>query len=156
MGMAPPDFPELDKYTYIGKGHFQTIFKNSTHMMNASGMCMFGSMAVPPDALPTFLSLVTGWELTAEELDKTGHRIATMRQVFNIREGLKPKDFKLQGLPIGVPPLEEGPVAGVTVDAETLSREYLEAMGWDVDTGKPSKEKLEELGLFDIAKEFWP
>jgi len=156
MGLAPPGFPELDKYTYTGKGHFQAMFKNSTHMMNASGMCMFGSMAVPPEALPTFLSLVTGWELSAEELDKTGQRIAAMRQAFNAREGLKPQDFKLQGWPIGIPPLEEGPLAGVTVDAETLSREYLEAMGWDVETGKPSKEKLEGLGLSDIAQEFWP
>jgi len=155
-GPPPPGLPPMDKYTYTGKGPMEAAFKNRSHTMNASGMCMFGSAVLPPNALPTYLSVVTGWEFTPEEILKTGERIANIRQAFNVREGLTPRDFKLSGRPIGDPPLEEGPVANVMVDADTLHAEYFRAMEWDTETGKPSKKKLEELGLDDVAKELWP
>jgi aldehyde:ferredoxin oxidoreductase len=47
--------------------------------------------------------------------------------------------------------LEEGPHAGVSLDAETLQREFLAACDWDQQTCKPSRAKLEELGLQDVA-----
>ena len=158
IGMAPPglELPPLDKYTYTGKGPTEAMGKNACHTMNASGMCLFGLSAVPLDSLPSFLSVVTGWEFTLEEIGRIGERIANIRQAFNLREGLTPKDFKLRGRPIGDPPLEEGPVANVRVDADTLRAEYFRAMDWDTETGKPSKKKLGELGLDDIAKELWP
>jgi aldehyde:ferredoxin oxidoreductase len=86
----------------------------------------------------------------------TGERIATIRQAINVREGLTPKDFITPGRMVGNPPLEEGPVAHVTVDVETMVAEYYKAMDWDLETGKPSKQKLLELGLDDVAQEFWP
>ncbi|MFP3976034.1 MAG: aldehyde ferredoxin oxidoreductase C-terminal domain-containing protein, partial [Dehalococcoidia bacterium] len=96
---------------------------------------------------------VTGWDITVDELLKTGERIANMRQAFNIREGLNPMQFKVPDRVLGNPPQKEGPVAGVTVDMDTLAKEYLAAMDWDTETAKPSKRKLEELGLEDVAKE---
>jgi aldehyde:ferredoxin oxidoreductase len=42
------------------------------------------------------------------------------------------------------------------VDIETLRREYLLAMDWDPESGKPSKRKLLELGLEDVAEALWP
>ena len=44
----------------------------------------------------------------------------------------------------------------ITIDEDTLDREYLTAMEWDLKTAKPSKKKLKELGLEDVAKELWP
>ncbi|MBM3133024.1 MAG: hypothetical protein FJZ95_08345, partial [Chloroflexi bacterium] len=59
------------------------------------------------------------------------------------------------GRAIGNPALKEGPTAGVTVDASTLRDEYFRAMDWDIESGKPSKQKLEALGLNDVARELW-
>jgi aldehyde:ferredoxin oxidoreductase len=146
---------QLDKYTYTGKGEIEAKLKNAHHLVNASGMCNFGSVVLPADALPTFLALVTGWELSLDELDRTGQRIAAIRQAFNAREGITAKDLKLKGRPIGNPPLEKGPLAKVKVDVDTLRDEFFKAMDWDIETGKPSKKKLEELGLEDVAKELW-
>jgi len=42
------------------------------------------------------------------------------------------------------------------VDIETLGRDYLVAMDWDPDSGKPSRSKLQELGLEDVAQVLWP
>jgi aldehyde:ferredoxin oxidoreductase len=89
-----------------------------------------------------------------DEIIKTGHRIVTMRQAFNIREGLK-TPWKFPDRMMGIPPKKEGPRAGITLDKDELSKEYYEALGWDVKTGKPSKEVLLELGLDDVAKELY-
>jgi aldehyde:ferredoxin oxidoreductase len=99
---------------------------------------------------------VTGWDVTNEELLKTGERIANIRQAFNIREGLNPLEFKVPDRVLGKPPLKEGPVAGVTIDEDTMIKEYLTAMDWDLKTAKPSKKKLLELGLADVVQELWP
>ena len=44
-----------------------------------------------------------------------------------------------------------GPLAGVTIDQDTVNREFLEAMDWDLETTRPSRTKLLELGLEDVA-----
>ena len=99
---------------------------------------------------------VTGWDVTTDELLKTGERIANLRQAFNVREGLNPLQFKVPDRVLGIPPQKEGPLAGITIDEGTLDKEYLAAMDWDLNTAKPSKKKLQELGLEDVARELWP
>ena len=99
------------------------------------------------------MGAVSGWDLTLEELLKTGERIANIRQAFNIREGLNSLTFKFPDRVIGNPPSKEGPLAGVTVDVETLAEDYLTAMDWDLKTARPSEKKLQELGLEDVARE---
>ena len=150
------DIPPLDKYTYSGKGKYETIFKNQIHIVNCSGMCIFGFEVLPWDELRDVLSAVTGWPLSQEEVYNTGGRIAILRQAFNLREGLLPEDFKLPGRVKGEPPLKEGPVANITLDVETMVSEYYRAMDWDPKTGKPSRKRLEELELKDVANDLWP
>ncbi len=52
----------------------------------------------------------------------------------------------------GVPPQSEGPLKGVTIDIDSLAKEYRTAMGWDPNTGKPTETCLTKLGLYDIVK----
>ena len=113
-------------------------------------------LVTPVDTVPTFLSVITGWQLSPEEITRMGERIATIRQAFNAREGLTPKDFKMPDRAIGKPPLKEGPTANITIDADTMVSEYYKAADWDPETGKPNKKKLLELGLEDVARELWP
>jgi aldehyde:ferredoxin oxidoreductase len=157
IGMQPPSWlPPMDKYTFTGKGPIEAAIKNSLHTVNASGICSFGMGVLPDDALTTFISTVTGWEFDLIQSLKIGERIANVRQAFNTREGLTAQDFKIKGRPIGDPPLDDGPTAHQTIDADTLRAEYFQAMDWDPNTGKPIKSKLDELGLDDIASELWP
>jgi aldehyde:ferredoxin oxidoreductase len=159
MGAAVPldiELPPLDKNVATGKGPIEALFKNGVHIVNTSGVCSFSSMVLPTDGLAELLAAVTGLQRSQDELNLIGERIANIRQAFNVREGIKPADHKITGRPVGDPPLDEGPTAGVKVDADTLTREYMGAMGWDLETGKPSRKKLEELGLDDVAEELWP
>jgi len=40
-------------------------------------------------------------------------------------------------------------------DMDVLLREYYDFRKWDWSTGKPTKEKLVELGLEDAARDLW-
>jgi aldehyde:ferredoxin oxidoreductase len=55
----------------------------------------------------------------------------------------------------GRPPLEKGPLAGITIEVDTQIEDFLKAHDWDVNTGMPSKDKLMELGLDDVAEDFY-
>ena len=154
-GMAPPGLlPSFDQKSFSGRAEAHKIGANFLHIINSLGMCEFMYWATPHvNVVPEFLNAITGWDVTIDELVKTGERISNLRQAFNIREGLNPLQFKVPDRLLGRPPQKEGPVAGVTVDEDTLAKEYMAAMDWDPKTAKPSKKKLQELGLDDVAKE---
>jgi aldehyde:ferredoxin oxidoreductase len=76
-----------------------------------------------------------------------------MRLAFNLREGISCADWKIPGRMVGDPPLTAGPLQGITVDAQTMISEYFETMGWDTRSGRPSREKLQELGLDRIVQD---
>jgi aldehyde:ferredoxin oxidoreductase len=53
-------------------------------------------------------------------------------------------------------PLKGGASKGQLISKEDLKGmldEYYEARGWDVNTGVPTKAKLQELGLDNVAKD---
>jgi aldehyde:ferredoxin oxidoreductase len=85
----------------------------------------------------------------------TGERIGTMRLAFNIREGTSPKKLSYPPIALGMPPLSDGPTKNITVDLETICREYYTEMDWDWATGKPTRRKLQELGLDWLAGDIW-
>jgi len=149
--------PKFDLKSFSGRGEARKMGSNFHQVVVCTGTCLFVFWAFPNvDPIADFMRAITGWEVTDNELLKTGERISNLRQAFNIREGLNPLKFKVPDRVIGKPPLKEGPAAGVTVDEDTMIKEYLTAMDWDLKTAKPSKKKLLELGLADVAQELWP
>jgi len=128
------------------------------YLVNAAGLCLHSNLIIadPVKYIVGFLSAVTGWERSMDELLKAGERIANMRHVFNLREGINPLEYKVHPRIIGRPPQKEGPLAGVSCDIEAQVYWNLGALDWDRVTTKPSKKKLLELGLDDVAKELWP
>ena len=129
-----------------------------THLNNAMGTCMIifqWETARGPYTQP-MMKAVTGLDRSMKELLKCGERIGVMRHVFNLREGLNPLKHYLHGRVIGRPPQEDGPLAGVTCDVEAEAWWHLGALDWDRITTVPSRNKLLELGLDDIADELWP
>lgn len=127
--------------------------------VQAAGVCSFTSfLQGAGDDTPQFsdfINAVTGWTLNPADLVTIGDRIATMRQIFNIREGFTPSDFTYPDRVLGIPPLQSGPLAGVTVKEQVtkMVSEYYQSLDWNLKTGKPSTQKLIDLGLADIAKE---
>ncbi len=129
-----------------------------SHLNNAMGTCMiiFMWQAARGPYIRKMMTSVTGLDRSMEELTRTGDRIGTMRHIFNLREGLNPLEHYIHPRVIGRPPQEEGPLAGVTLDIEHEGWWYLGALEWDRKTTIPSRNKLLELGMNDIAEEYWP
>jgi aldehyde:ferredoxin oxidoreductase len=129
-----------------------------THVINAAGVCLFYGMSIPSSSrhLVEGMKAVTGWDRSMGELLKIGERIANMRHVINLREGINPLDWNVHPRIVGKPPQEVGPLAGITADIEAQVYWNLGALDWDRFTTKPSKRKLLELGLEDIAQDLWP
>ena len=149
--------PEFDSRSLKGRGKPHKQGMGITSAYNAAGICMFiiGDAYRHIDDFVEALRTITGWDMTLEELIKTGARIETMKQAFNVREGIK-TPWKHHDRMLGKPPKKVGPRAGATLDEEELAKEYYEALGWDPKTGKPSKKALLDLGLNDVAKVLWP
>jgi aldehyde:ferredoxin oxidoreductase len=118
------------------------------HVLSAAGLCYFGRMW---PYLTNFMNAVTGWDYSQDELSKAGERIATLRHVFNLREGINPLKWSVHPRIIGKTPFESGPLAGVTADIEAQIYWNLGALDWDRFTTRPSKKKLAYLGLDDVV-----
>ena len=158
-GLKPPGLPtpDFDSKSFRGRGEAHKIASNHHHFMASAGMCEFMYWSLhSADAIHEFVNAITGWDTTMDEVLKTGERISNMRHAFNLREGLNPLQFRVPDRVLGRPPLKEGPLIGVTIDEDIMIKEYLTAMEWDAKTTKPSKKKLLELGLDDVAKDLCP
>jgi aldehyde:ferredoxin oxidoreductase len=152
-GFGREGMPDFDEGAFVGRGVPHKIGTCRQHIIMCSGLCLFVNGSLPSSHVITeFMRAVTGWDLTDEELLVTGERIENMRQAFNIREGTDLLKREVPDRILGKPPHKVGPTAGITVDAETLVKEYLEEMDWDLKTARPSEKKLKELGLDDVAK----
>jgi aldehyde:ferredoxin oxidoreductase len=86
-----------------------------------------------------------GIKFGLEQVKLYGERIATMKRLFNIKMGLTPKDDRLPK--ILSRPFNSGGSAGRTPDFAKLKKLFYKFRDWDLITGKPSKNKLKQLGL---------
>ncbi|MDP2949305.1 MAG: aldehyde ferredoxin oxidoreductase C-terminal domain-containing protein, partial [Chloroflexota bacterium] len=141
---------ELPKYQYSGKAEMHAKQMELVHVLNATGGCLFAYISYPVQYMADFLTAITGNEYSLDDLYVAGERIANLRHAFNLREGLNPLEFQLHGRLTGNPPLIAGNLRGVTVDADTMVREYCEAMKWNTETARPDPQRLRELGLEDL------
>lgn len=119
-----------------------------TQLYNGAGLCMFGAM-MGADRIPIFewLNAATGWHLTPEEYMTAGRRIQTIRQLFNVREGIDLHSLAINPRAAGHPPLQRGANRGRSVPLAALMRTYWEHIGWDAGTGIPTAQTLQELGI---------
>jgi aldehyde:ferredoxin oxidoreductase len=115
---------------------------------NSLGVCMFGTY-LGADRLPLFewTNAATGWNLTPDEYMEIGLRIQTLRQMFNIKHGVKPAEIRVSARALGIPPLKRGPNKHNRLNLEAMRRNYWQEIGWDPETGKPLPETMDGLGL---------
>jgi aldehyde:ferredoxin oxidoreductase len=93
-------------------------------------------------------------------MKKAGERIWNLFKALNMREGFDRKDDRFppkwleplkdaEGKEIPLATCEGRPVTMDTFNA--MLDEYYDERGWDIKTGNPTREKLEELDLGDVA-----
>lgn len=128
----------------------------SQHMysaMDSLNLCQFvygpAWQLYGPEEMVKLVQAVTGWEdVSFEELQTVGERRLNMMRAFNAREGI---DRKADELPDKLfKPLKGGVSDGWKLDRDEVKAaidKYFEFCGWDIESGIPKREKLEELDL---------
>ncbi len=120
-------------------------------LLDTLGLCMFcwgpGNLFTYRD-LEDLLRYTTGWDCSMWELMKVGERRINMMRQLNAKRGFTRKDDKLPKRLNN--PLPDGPAKGRRVDPQAFAEmqdQYYDLMGWDRETGNPTKGRLCELGL---------
>jgi aldehyde:ferredoxin oxidoreductase len=126
-----------------------TLFK-AMQFLRLLGDCLPVCMILPYNyrQLADLTSAVTGWDVDIPELTRTAERILTMMRLFNIREGFTEADDKLPAR--FFQPKTDGYLAQAKPDSakfERAKRYYYSLMGWDKQTGVPTTETIEDLGI---------
>jgi aldehyde:ferredoxin oxidoreductase len=144
--------------SYKGKPLATIISEHMERVPDSLGICkwLYGLFIFQDVEMATrYFNLVTGKDWEADQLLKVSERVRNLERMFDVRQGLTraddslPKKFFEQ-------PLSKGRYKGEVLDREKFEQmkdEYYELRGWDKKTGIPTREKLEELDLKDVADE---
>ena len=134
------------------KGEVMSILENWGHFFAATGLCAFHEFAYKRYPTAEGVACLFGWDdFDRNEALLAGEKIHTLRHCFNVREGIT--EWKMPKRILGDPPFEKGPTANFTLDVEVIKKAYYRKMDWDYVTGKPSKDKLERLGLAELVND---
>ncbi|MGB9920217.1 MAG: aldehyde ferredoxin oxidoreductase family protein [Moorellales bacterium] len=158
FGVPVPE--PVDRFAYEGKGRLCKWNQDvRTATCDCPTMCAFLlDQAVVDIALEntaTLVSTASGLSFTAEEVEKVGERVNNLARMFNVREGFGRADDTAPKR-LMEEPIKAGASAGQRIAKEDLDRmldEYYQARGWDKTTGRPTREKLLELGLEEAVKD---
>lgn len=147
----------------LEKGVARLIYNEYICMLASMvGVCQFVYSAYSADfdrvmkkvgALPGLYSAVTGFDADMDYLWERVERAHNVERMLNVRLGMRRKDddmprrFREEALP-------DGPYAGQRYDInDEFIEEYYRQRGWEVETGIPTREKLESLGLHEESRE---
>lgn len=145
-------YAKSKKYEPQGKGKITSIVTKYYNAANGCGFCIFGLQVGANIPAFEWVNAATGWNYSNDDYLVTGERIWTLRQAFNVREGIHPKQLLMHPRAQGNPPLEKGPLAGVTLDMQTMLKEFFSEFGWDYEKGLPDIARLDALGLGEVKK----
>jgi len=147
-----------DPLSYEGKASGVIFYEHNVALADMLGICKLLSPWISvrflnAEIMAELFSTATGVKMGEAELVKAAERVYNVERAFIVREGARRKD--------DYPPWREfeepyvsGPFKGHVLDRkkyDAMLDEYYRLHGWDVKTGIPSRDKLEELGLADIA-----
>jgi aldehyde:ferredoxin oxidoreductase len=138
-----------------GRGKLVKEMEDSYALIDSLIVCKFsrGTYYKELEDMTKLYNLVTGYEMTPEEMKRAGERINNVARVFNIREGLSRKDDTLPYKVMHDPIPDEGSSKGAYVSQEELDLlldDYYESRGWTRE-GVPTVAKLQELGMNDLV-----
>lgn len=161
-----------DVYTYEDKAQTTIVIQHMSRLKNSLVLCDWSIFPIntslnnpdykgDPDMERKLYQAVTGEEVTVKEWIKIGERIFNMERAIGAREGRRKEDDTVDEYYFRVPETEgaawelklDPPPVADREKFEKMREEYYTLRGADLETGIPTKEKLEELGLADVAEE---
>lgn len=114
--------------------------------IDSSGCCLF--VNAPIDDMIEMTSAATGREESIATLSQAGERILTLKRMININLGLSREHEVMPDLLTR--PLPDANSRGFVPPAEQMLREYYQLREWDIASGRPTPQKLIQLGLSEL------
>ncbi len=167
MGFSPALQERIFTDTGFDLGKLTANYENWGILLNCLGICfrMQSSRLYDMQSCVDLYSSATGIETSGEALTRACDRSFNIYRAANVREGFGRKDDRFPDRWFQPLKKEDGSEVrlqdyfGTKVitreDAEKILDSYYEEKGWDVPSGKPSRAKLEELGLNKVARDLW-
>jgi aldehyde:ferredoxin oxidoreductase len=145
--------------TSYNKADAANFFQDVYTIADALEVCKFitahNGHGITLADMADMLYSVTGVSMDTSGMREVANRIFTVERAFLVREGITKQDDFLRGKWVNGP-VPNGPFEGNTIEEDKwrqMLEEYYETRGWDPDTGIPTRETLESLGLQDVARE---
>lgn len=136
----------VDPYTSEGKAKLVYDAQVYNGVKFSAVICDFWALDL--DTLAELLTIVTGEDFTASDMETIGERVIHIARLFNQREGFTKKDDTLPNRLFNEV-LKTGAAAGKKLpkeDFEKMLHEYYALMGWQPN-GTISQEKIAQLKL---------
>jgi aldehyde:ferredoxin oxidoreductase len=134
---------KTDPLGWEGKGKLLTIFQDLHAISDSFDICKFNAFSEGISEYVAQYTAMTGVQIDADGLMKTGERIYNLERYYNNLCGFTGKDDTLPEKFLKKP--GSGPAAGHVCDLDNMKKEYYEARGW-VD-GVVPQQKLRDLGI---------
>jgi len=144
-------FEGVDRFSSKNKGEEIKSMEDFMTVYDTLGVCKFSRGIFLINGVLDFVEAITGMKLSENEILKIAERINNLKRMYNVREGVTRKYFKLPKR-ITSEPLPDGVAKGSYIkpeEAEEMLDDYFKARGWDKN-GNLTNKKLKELGLGNI------
>ena len=150
-GVALPNGTVAERYSTAGKGEAVVNDQNNKFASNSCVSCFFTAGTINNDRFVDMIRTGMGWDdYSMEEYRRVGERAWNLTRLFNAREGINRATDEILPWRLLNEPLPTGEAKGHVVEIAQLKElldEYYTYRGWSLETGLPTKDKLNELGL---------
>ncbi|HSW36353.1 MAG TPA: aldehyde ferredoxin oxidoreductase family protein [Candidatus Limnocylindrales bacterium] len=134
--------------------HIVRELEDALTTFDCVGACKFMGLCLNAADWVRLVNLVTGWDYSVKDYMCGGERVYNLARAFSVREGLTAAGDTLPKRLLEEP-LPDGPAEGHVNELPLLLDVYYQIRGWDKETGKPTPEKLRELGLAEVIPVIW-
>ncbi len=150
---ASGSYPKAQEYIPSDKSALKTVATACyKQLVDGAGGCLFAMvLGVNHWKLFEWLNAATGWDKTPDEYMEIGKRMQTLRQMFNIKHGIDPWQFRMSKRISGEPPLQTGMLKGKVVPIDEMMRLHWKHFGWDEQSGAPLEQTIDQLKLDQLA-----
>ena len=147
---------QITQFDCESRGELAALANRMISLTDAVGQCkwntVFLNVGIGIELQAEALSAGIGREITVDNLIDTASRIAAQERAYAVREGLTRDQDTLPKKLINYQMPGTWPDDKVDLeDLERMKNEYYAAMAWDMESGVPTRETLEALGLSDVA-----
>ncbi|MBN1303085.1 MAG: aldehyde ferredoxin oxidoreductase family protein [Anaerolineales bacterium] len=140
-----------DKHAGIEKVGNIVRHQNFRSLCDALVLCLFSNVSF--DVLVNMINAAMGLQNSLEDYLRVGERAWNLKRAINNRLGLSRENDRLPKA--FLKPFQDGNAAGYVPPFQEMLSVYYEARAWDPVTGRPTRKKLIELGLEEIADDLW-